>query len=191
MSESLPKNPEKPNRSNQDAIERLTGSFIGMMVTENPFYTVCANVGIKDIESLKEKRVLDVAAGLSNFGVVAREQGIDVTSMDIGYSNVLHLYARSIETRQKYHGLKSEDTIEDMIKNPSNYVGGNALQMPIKDSRFDVIVCNSFLTSEPGMEPTLVGLVVSEGYRVLKPGGEDVYRYEFIADRRKTRRIKS
>lgn len=93
---------------------------------------------------LRGKLLLDLGCGTGWFSRRARERGADVVSVDLGPSLLKQV----------------------LRKAPVRPVAGSALNLPFRDSSFDVVVSSEMIehTTDPAQ-------AVREMARVLKPGG--------------------
>lgn len=103
-----------------------------------------------DWDKLKDKKVLDLGAGLGKFAEAAKKRGVDVVSLD---------------AHPEWHSNKGS------LPNDIPFVVGDGQQLPFKDEVFDVIVARAAVDSMIEVKEDLEA-VLSEAKRVLKTGGE-------------------
>ena len=123
-----------------------------------------------DIDSLKDKAVLDVGSG-SNPRFVARllddnlvksAYAIDSTEFLSGYK----YYTEKYKKKNPKENLEKSKVVE-------NYIQGSADNLPFKSESFDLVLSRALIVPD-----TISGVkfdidkIFSEAERVLKPGGE-------------------
>jgi SAM-dependent methyltransferase len=106
------------------------------------------------VPDLRHARVLEFGCNVGATAIVLRHQGAGVTAVDIDPGAVA--LARANADR---HGARD---IELML------LGQGAAALPFASGGFDLVTCNSVLEY---VAPALLGRVVDELDRVLRPGG--------------------
>ena len=115
-------------------------------------------------ESYKDKKILDVCAGLSDFTARLLLLGADAYAVDYGYADIQELLIRA---NYRPAGLFSKS----VEQNKERYIKGSAHNLPFSSKTFDGV------TSFYGIFGVLddnVGIAytcINECIRVLKPGG--------------------
>ncbi len=89
---------------------------------------------------------------------IAREQGRDLQVLDVG--GRVHPYRSLLQNRIRHY------VAIDIKQTPLVDIVARGEQIPLADERFDLVICTQIL--EYVMHPETV---ISEIYRVLKPGG--------------------
>ena len=122
-------------------------------------------------ESLEGKKILDVAAGVSNFCAIGNIMGLDITAVDPIYN----LMADEIEVQAErdlelvinqlplispnynwdfYEDIEGvrvsrvkayQTFLKDYQNHPSKYVSGDALKLPFKDKTFDTTIVSHLM----------------------------------------------
>lgn len=113
------------------------------------FDTYCRELEISP-ELLRGKEILDLGGGLANFAKVMQKFGIKITTVD---------------AHPEWH----EDEGRPSAETP--YVVGDALNLPFKDSSFDLVIARAAVHSIVKTNDQILPLW-REVLRVLKPGGE-------------------
>lgn len=63
--------------------------------------------------------------------------------------------------------------LQDFLAHPERYIGANILALPFEDGTFDLVTCNSFLTSLGGPESQkFTDAAILEALRVTRRGGD-------------------
>jgi hypothetical protein len=167
-------------------------------VSANTSEMVMRGTGL-NITNLQGKRVLDLASGLSTFVLDARQHGIEAYGVDTGYATIDGLKERGEEHDERgYYTLVGDTSafktsnlsqvtgiidflneggprnacLQDLVGNPSRYVTGSVLALPFTDKSFELLVCHSLLTSEPGLSAEFTEGTIMEAMRVLCRQGE-------------------
>ena len=133
----------------QEILDKLPGAFTESFTGAN---NTQAFVDLKDSEV-----VLDLGC----------EAGID-----------LYFYARSVGRKGKVYGLdisnemldKAKTNIESVGISNVEFVRGSSDDLPFEDDYFNVVASNGIYNLSPDKEK-----VLTEVYRVLKPGGRTVF----------------
>lgn len=168
-----------------------------LSVSSNPLSNVTIGLGLP-VRDLVGKRMLDVAAGLSDFTCRANDEGAEAFAVDILYGNPKVLRAKGKEftdDQEKTIGRKSikaqagqlhpdlqalydeltgstaSRCLDDMEANPGRYVAADAMNLPFANGSFQTVVSHSFLTSLEGLYPEFVTEVILEMLRVTERGG--------------------
>jgi len=106
------------------------------------------------------------------------KEGEVVLDLGCGAGLDLYFYARSVGKKGKAYGLDISDEMLDKAKTNIESVGisnvkfvrGSSDDLPFEDDYFDVVASNGIYNLSPDKEK-----VLSEVYRVLKPGGRTVF----------------
>ena len=115
-------------------------------------------------DSYKDKRVLDVCAGISDFTAKLLQLGADAYALDYGYDDVEELFIRS--------GYRSAGLFpRSLIENRERYVAGSAHSIPFPPETFDGVTSYYGIFGVIDDDVDLAYASISEGIRVLKPGG--------------------
>jgi SAM-dependent methyltransferase len=122
-------------------------------------------------ESLRGKRVLDCASGVSSFGAEARERGLLVTGADPIYGtpaekleakcradleevgrqlpNILHKYRwdfyKNPETLYAFRESAYKRFLPDFAAHPRHYVRAALPELPFEDASYDLVLVSFFL----------------------------------------------
>jgi SAM-dependent methyltransferase len=115
-------------------------------------------------ESYKDKKVLDVCAGVSDFTAKLLLLGADAYALDYGYADIEKLLIRA-----KYPptGLFPSS----VVKNRERYVQGSAHSLPFPSETFDGVTSYYGVFGVLDDDVDLAYTCINEGIRILKPGG--------------------
>lgn len=115
-------------------------------------------------DSYRDKKVLDVCAGLSNFTAKLLELGADAYALDYGYQDIQELFKRS-------GNRPAGRFLESYLENRERYVHGSAHCMPFPSETFDAVTSYYGIFGVIDDDVDLAYQSIIEGIRVLKPRG--------------------
>lgn len=115
-------------------------------------------------DSYKDKKMLDVCAGLSDFTARLLQLGADAYALDYGYQDIQELLIRA---QRRTAGLFPRSVVE----NRQRYVQGSAHCLPFSSETFDGVTSYYGIFGVLDDDVDLAYSSINEGVRVLKPGG--------------------
>lgn len=115
-------------------------------------------------DSFKDKKVLDVCAGISDFTGKLLLLGADAYALDYGYADIQELLIRA---RWSPSPLFSRS----VSQNPERYIKGSAHHLPFPSKTFDGVVSYYGVFGVLDDNVDLAYASISEGVRLLKPRG--------------------
>ncbi len=115
-------------------------------------------------DSYKDKKMLDVCAGVSDFTARLLQLGADAYALDYGYADIQKFLIR---TQQRTAGLFPRSVVE----NRQRYVQGSAHRLPFPSETFDGVTSYYGIFGVLDDDVDLAYACINEGVRVLKPGG--------------------
>jgi ubiquinone/menaquinone biosynthesis C-methylase UbiE len=115
-------------------------------------------------DNYKDKKVLDVCGGVSDFTAKLLQLGVDAYALDFGYDDIEELFIRS---SHRPAGLFPKSVIE----NRNRYIMGSAHHLPFPSDTFDAVTSYYGIFGVIDDDVSLAYASINEGIRVLKPGG--------------------
>lgn len=128
------------------------------------FHGLVSEYGRGPWDSYKDKRVLDVCSGLSNFTAKLLQLGADAHALDYGYQDVGELLKRS-------GNRPAGQFLESYVGNRDRYIYGSSHNLPFASESFDAVTSYYGIFGTIDDDVDLAYQSISEGIRVLKPGG--------------------
>ncbi|HYM65482.1 MAG TPA: class I SAM-dependent methyltransferase [Candidatus Sulfotelmatobacter sp.] len=115
-------------------------------------------------DSYKDKKVLDVCSGLSNFTARLLQMGADAYALDYGYQDVEELNIRS--------GRRpAGQFFESFLQNRDRYINGSVHNLPFDSETFDAVTSYYGIFGVVDDDVDLAYQSIDEAVRVLKLGG--------------------
>lgn len=115
-------------------------------------------------QTYKDKKVLDVCAGVSDFTARLLLLGADAYALDFGYDDIEELFIRA---SHRPAGLFPRSITE----NRNRYIKGSAHKLPFTSETFDGVTSYYGIFGVIDDDVDLAYSSINEGIRVLKPGG--------------------
>lgn len=115
-------------------------------------------------DSYKDKKMLDVCAGVSDFTAKLLELGADAYALDYGYADIQELLIR---TQQRTAGLFPRS----VEQNRERYIQGSAHSLSFSSEIFDGVTSYYGIFGVLDDDLDLAQVCINEAIRVLKPGG--------------------
>lgn len=115
-------------------------------------------------DSFKDKKMLDVCAGVSDFTAKLLQLGADAYALDYGYKNIEEFQIRAnFRVAGMFPG--------SVEQNRDRYIYGSAHNLPFPSETFDGVTSYYGIFGVLDDNVELAYACVNEGIRVLKPGG--------------------
>ena len=128
------------------------------------FHSLVGVNGRGSWDSYKDKKILDVCAGLSDFTAKLMQLGADAYALDYGYKDVQELLKRS---NNRTAGLFPRS----ISQNRERYIYGSAHNIPFKSESFDAVTSYYGIFGVIDDDVDLAYQSINEAVRILKPGG--------------------
>jgi SAM-dependent methyltransferase len=128
------------------------------------FHGLVGPKGIYPWQSYRDKKMLDVCAGLSDFTAKLLQSGADAYAIDLGYADIEELYLRS---GNRPAGMFRRSFFQDRRR----YVAGSSHNLPFESDSFDAVTSYYGLFGVLDDDFNLAMQSIDEAIRVLKPGG--------------------
>lgn len=128
------------------------------------FHNLVAENGRGAWDSYKNKKVLDVCGGVSDFTARLLQNGADAYALDYGYDDIGELYIRS--------GNRPAGLFPRSIElNKERYVSGSAHNLPFDSETFDAVTSYYGIFGVIDDDLDLARDSIDEAIRVLRPEG--------------------
>lgn len=128
------------------------------------FHNLVGVSGKGSWDSYRDKRVLDVCAGLSDFTAKLLQLGADAYALDYGYQDIQELLIRA---NNRTAGLFPRSVAQDRDR----YIHGSAHNLPFSSETFDAVTSYYGIFGVIDDDVDLAYASINEGIRVLKPNG--------------------